>query len=165
MKKQGWAALMIAGLLPLSVHASSIEGTLEGETYEWFVLNGGQDSSAAYVETGEQMDITIMGFIDPDSRDAREALSMHLRIEDGELVDAQVIQLISSAATPPFYTSEGGSVDVSISHFEQQGRLLHIAGHIQGSMALQNSMDAVQDPDEEIMINVHFDVEAYRAEF
>ncbi|RUR30585.1 hypothetical protein [Vreelandella nanhaiensis] len=165
MKKQGWAALLIAGLLPLSVHASSIEGTLEGEAYEWFVLNGGQDSSAAYVETGNQLDITITGFMDPDSRDAREALSMHLSVEDGELVDAQVVQLIGSAATPPFYTSEGGSVAVSISHFEQQGRLLHVAGRIKGSMALQNSVEAAQGPDEEIAIDVHFDVEAYRAEF
>lgn len=164
MKKQRWAILLIAGLLPLFGQAASIEGTLEGETYEWFVINGGQDSSAAYVETGEQLDITITGFAEPESLDAREALSMRLSIANGELVDALVIQLIGSAATPPFYTSEGGNVSVSLSHFEQHGRRIQVAGQIQGSLTLHNSLEAEQNPDEEIAIDVRFDVEAYPAE-
>ena len=165
MKKCSWGILLLAGLLPLTAQADSIEGTLEGEPREWFILSEGRDSNASYIEVGDQLQVSITGFIEPESWDAYEALSISLNVEDSQLIDAQVVHLIGNTAMPPLYTSEGGSVTVTLERFEQQGSQVHVAGHIQGVMALQSDLDATPSQDEGIDINVQFDVEAYRVEF
>lgn len=165
MKKCSWGILLLAGLLPLTSQAASIEGTLEGEPREWFILSEGRDSNASYIEVGDQLQVSITGFIEPENWDAYEALSISLNVEDSQLIDAQVVHLIGNTAMPPLYTSEGGSVTVTLERFEQQGSQVHVAGHIQGVMALQSDLDATPSQDEGIDINVQFDVEAYRVEF
>ncbi|MGP8290710.1 hypothetical protein ACT3OH_10670 [Vreelandella zhanjiangensis] len=165
MKKCRWSILLLAGLLPLTAQADSIEGTLEGEPREWFILSEGRDSNASYIEVGDQLQVSITGFIEPDNWDAYEALSISLNIEDSQLIDAQVVHLIGNTAMPPLYTSEGGSVTVTLERFEQQGSQVQVAVHIQGVMALQRDLDAIPSQDEGIDIDVQFDVEAYRVEF
>lgn len=165
MKKGQWGILLLAGLLPLTTQAANIEGTLEGEPREWFILSEGRDSNASYIEVGDQLQVTITGFVEPDDWNAHEALSISLNIEDSQLIDAQVVQLIGNTAMPPLYTSEGGSVTVTLAHFEQQGSQIHVTGHIQGAMALQSDLDALPSQDEGIDINVQFDVDAYRVAF
>lgn len=165
MKKCSWSILLLAGLLPLTAQAQSIEGTLEGEPREWFILSEGRDSNASFIEVGDQQQVTISGFIEPDNWNAHEALSISLSIEDNQLIDSQVVHLIGNTAMPPLYTSEGGSVTVTLEHFEQQGRQVHVTGHIRGVMALQSDLDVAPSQDEGIDINVQFDVEAYRVEF
>lgn len=165
MKKRSWSILLLAGLLPITVQAQSIEGTLEGESREWFILSEGRDSNASYIEVGDQLQVSITGFIEPESWDAYEALSISLNVEDSQLIDAQVVHLIGNTAMPPLYTSEGGNVTVTLERFEQQGSQVHVAGHIQGVMALQDGLDAAPSQEDGIDIDVQFDVEAYRIEF
>lgn len=165
MKKYSWGILLLAGLLPLTAQAQNISGTLEGEPREWFILSEGRDSNASYIEVGDQLQVSITGFTEPESWNAHEALSISLNIEDNQLIDVQVVHLIGNTTMPPLYTSEGGNVTVMLERFEQQGSQIHVTGHIQGVMALQGDLDAAPSQEDGIDIDIQFDVEAYRVEF
>ncbi|MGP9466960.1 MULTISPECIES: hypothetical protein [Halomonas] len=165
MKWNQWTILVLIGWLPLSVQSDTIEGMLDGEPREWFVLSQGRDSNASFVEVGDQRQIIITGFVEPDQRDAYEGLSISLTVEDNQLIDAHVVQLIGSTTVPPLYTSEGGSVTVTLTQLEQQGSHIHIAGRVEGVLALQTAQDDAPSRAEGIDIDVQFDVNAYRAQF
>ncbi|MGO2880662.1 MAG: hypothetical protein ACTIDT_11960, partial [Halomonas sp.] len=78
MKWNQWIILVLIGWLPLTAQSDTIEGMLDGEPREWFVLSQGRDSNASFVEVGDQRQITITGFVEPDQRDAYEGLSISL---------------------------------------------------------------------------------------
>ncbi|MGP9687045.1 hypothetical protein [Halomonas sp. AOP25-F1-15] len=164
---------VIAGWLPVGSVASDqslqqspdITGMLEGDSQEWFVLSQGDDSNASFVEFGDDINIDITGFIDPERWDAQEALSISLTVRDGQLLSAAVLQLIGTSTSPPLYTSDGGDVTVSLTHYERDGQAVHVAGTIQGMLALQVQLGDAPDPNESIDIDVTFDIEAQKIEF
>lgn len=165
MKKLRWAALLLAGLIPLTAQAASIEGMLEDEAHEWFVVSQGNDSSASFMQRGDELHIDITGFREPRSEDARDALAMSLIVQQEALTEAKVVQLINGTTVPPLYTSEGGDVTVTLSHFERDGPQVHIVGRVEGSLALQTQLGSAPEPRQNISVDVNFDVKARKVAF
>lgn len=145
--------------------APEIEGVLDGEPHEWFILSQGSDSNASFIELGEEVRVDITGFIDGERWDAREALTISLTLLEDELITADVIYLIGDTPLPPLYTSEDAQVTVSLTHYERDRQTVHIAGSIQGVMALQVQLDAPPSLEEGIDIDVLFDVQAQKVKF
>lgn len=155
--------------LPFFAHASElapeIEGTLDGEPHEWFILSQGNDSNASFVELGDEVRIDITGFIDDENWDAKDAISISLTLLEDELVEADVIYLIGHSPMPPLYTSENAKVTVSLTHYERDSQTVQVAGRVQGEMALQVQLDAPPSLEEGIDIDVMFEVQAQKVEF
>lgn len=145
--------------------APEIEGVLDGEPHEWFILSQGSDSNASFIELGDQVRVDITGFIDDERWNAREALTISLTMQEEELIATEVIYLIGDTPLPPLYTSENAQVTVSLTHYERDRQTVHIAGSIQGVMALQVQLDAPPSLEEGIDIDVLFDVQAQKVEF
>ncbi len=164
----GWllaSALTGGALLAGADESANIVGTLDGDERAWFVLRQSDDSNATFMDVGDQRQVEVTGFVDPLEWDAQEALVLSFVLEGDELVAAKVMQLIGHTAMPPLYTSEGGSVDVTLNHGEQQGRELHLKGEIQGVLALQRDANTPPNTSEGIDIHVHFELVAQRVEF
>lgn len=145
--------------------SSEIEGLLEGEPREWFILSHGNDSNASFVELGDDINIDITGFVDKQVWEAQEALSISLTVRDEQLINAVVIHPLGVSISPPLYTSEGGEVAVTLTHYERASQMVHVAGTIQGVLALQVELGEPPSREEAIEIDVKFDVEAQKIEF
>lgn len=170
MQKRNMIAMMSSLFCCITLNAyaqdqAEIKGSVDGEYREWYVLREGSDSNASFIEVGDQLQIDITGFAQPNSWDAREALAMSFVIEDEALVDAEVVHLISNTAIPPLYTSTGGTLDVSVNQIERNGPVVHIRGQIEGDLMLQEALGSAPSSDEGIGLDVQFDVEARKVEF
>ncbi|WP_404377471.1 hypothetical protein [Vreelandella aquamarina] len=160
------ASIMAGSSLLVSAdETADMVGTLGDKEYAWFVLRQGDDSNASFMEVGDQVHIEVTGFTDPVEWDAQEALMMRLTLEQGELVEASVLQLIGETAMPPLYTSEGGDISVVLSYIEREGRLLHVAGQVEGQLALQHTLDSPPVADEGVALSVRFDITAQKVAF
>lgn len=168
MRKQ-IGIMVLTWWLPIFAYASElapeIEGALDGEPQAWFILSQGNDSNASFVELGDEIRVDITGFIDGERWDAREAISISLTLVEGELMEADVVYLIGDTPLPPLYTSEDAQVRVSLTHYERDSHAVHVAGRIQGVMALQVQLDTSPNLEEGIEIDVAFDVQAQKIEF
>ncbi|HDZ45545.1 hypothetical protein LCGC14_0096560 [marine sediment metagenome] len=168
MRKQ-IGIMVLAWYIPFFAYASElapeIEGVLDGERHEWFILSQGSDSNASFVELGDEVRIDITGFIDGERWDAREAISISLTLVEDELIEADVVYLIGDTPLPPLYTSEDAQLTVSLTHYERDSQAVHVAGRIQGVMALQVQLDTPPSLEEGIDIDVTFDVQAQKVEF
>jgi hypothetical protein len=145
--------------------AAQIKGVLDGEQYEWFVLSHGSDSNASFVESGDHITIDITGFIDDEVWEAQESLSISLTVNDEQLTGATVLHPLGDTTSPPLYTSERGDVTVTLTRVERSSRRVHVAGKIQGLLALQVELGEPPSREEGIEIDVVFDVEAQKIEF
>ncbi|NYS77902.1 MULTISPECIES: hypothetical protein [Halomonadaceae] len=146
--------------------AAQIKGSLDGELREWFILSHGNDSNASFIESGDHITIDITGFVDDEAWETQEALSISLTISgEGQLVSAVVLHPLGDSTSPPLYTSEGGDVEVTLTHYEWASQRVHVAGKIQGVLALQIQLDEPPSQEETIEIDVAFDVEAQKIEF
>lgn len=160
------ASVIAGGSLGLSAdETADMIGTLGEEEYAWFVLRQGDDSNASFMEVGDQVHIEATGFVDPMEWDAQEALVISLVLEQGELVDAKVMQLIGETTMPPLYTSQDGDVTVVLSHVESAGRELHVVGRIEGQLALQHTLESPPNASEGVPLSVRFDITAQKVEF
>lgn len=168
MRKQ-IGIIVLACWLPILAYASEltpeIEGVLDGESHEWFILSQGSDSNASFVELGDEVHIDITGFIDGERWDARDAISISLTLVEDELMETDVVYLIGDTPLPPLYTSEDAQLTVSLTRYERDSQTVHIAGRIQGLMALQVQLDAPPSLEEGVEIDVSFDVQAQKVEF
>ncbi|HSP30437.1 MAG TPA: hypothetical protein VLO13_00225 [Halomonas sp.] len=73
--------------------------------------------------------------------------------------------MIGESPSPPLYTSDGAEVTVSLSHYERDGPMVHVAGKIHGMLALQVQLDEPPSAEEGMEIDVEFEVEAQKVEF
>ena len=129
-------------------------------------MSHGNDSNASFIESGEHITIDITGFVDDEAWETQEALSISLTISgEGQLVSAVVLHPLGDSTSPPLYTSEGGDVEVTLTHYEWASQRVHVAGKIQGVLALQIQLDEPPSQEETIEIDVAFDVEAQKIEF
>lgn len=149
----------------ISKTAAQIKGSLDGERREWFILSHGNDSNASFVELGDNITIDITGFVDDEDWETQEALSISLTVSEEQLISAVVMHPLGTSPSPPLYTSEGGEVEVTLTHFERTSQLVHVAGKIQGLLALQVQLGEPPSQEESIEIDVTFDVEAQKIEF
>ena len=145
--------------------AAQIKGSLDGELREWFILSHGNDSNASFIESGDHITIDITGFVDDEAWETQEALSISLAISEGELISAVVLHPLGDSTSPPLYTSEGGDVEVTLTHYGRASQRVHVAGKIQGVLALQIQLDEPPSQEETIEIDVAFDVKAQKIEF
>lgn len=145
--------------------APAISGTLDEELHEWFILSHGSDSNASFVELGDDINIDITGSVDEETWEGEEALSISLTVNEGELINAVAIYSIGSAISPPLYTSEGGDVAVTLTHYERSSQTVHVAGKIEGVLLLQVELGEPPSQEKGIEIDVAFDVEAQKVEF
>lgn len=146
--------------------AAQIKGSLDGELREWFILSHGNDSNASFIESGDHITIDITGFVDDEAWETQEALSISLTISgEGQLFSVVVLHPLGDSTSPPLYTSEGGDVEVTLTHYERTSQRVHVAGKIQGVLALQIQLDEPPSQEETIEIDVAFDVEAQKIEF
>lgn len=142
-----------------------ITGSLNGQAYEWFILSDESDSSASFVELGDELKIDITGSLDEERWDTNEALSISLTLQGDMLTKADVVYLIGDTPLPPLYTSENSEVMVTLLQVEHHRQTVHVTGSIQGVLALQVAMAEPPDREEGISINVRFDVIAKKIEF
>ena len=147
------------------VAAPEISGTLDEKLHEWFILSHGSDSNASFVEVGDDIIIDITGSVDGEAWESDESLSISLSVKGGQLTHAVVIYAIGSAVSPPLFTSEGGDVAVTLTDYERTSQAIHVAGKIEGVMALQVALGEPSSLEESIEIDVVFDVEAQKIEF
>jgi hypothetical protein len=145
--------------------APEIAGSLDDELREWFILSHGNDSSASFVELGDDINIDITGSVDNETWEGEEALSISLTVNEGQLINAVVIYSIGSAISPPLFTSEGGEVAVTLTQYERSSQTVHVAGKIEGVLLLQVELGEPPSQEEGIEIDVAFDVEAQKVEF
>ena len=146
--------------------AAQIEGTLDDEQREWFILSHGNDSNASFVEQGDEIVIDITGFVDDEAWETQEALSISLTVNnEAQLISAVVIHPLGESISPPLYTSEGGGADIRLTHYERTRQRIHVSGQIKGVLALQLTLDEPPSQEESIEINVEFDVKAQQIEF
>lgn len=145
--------------------AAQIQGSLDGEQREWFILSRGNDSNASFVELGDDVAIDIIGFVDDEAWETQEGLSISLTVIEEKLVNAVVIHPLGASTSPPLYTSEGGEVDITLTHYERTSQSIHLSGRIEGVLALQVELGEPPSPEESIEIDVEFDIEAQKIEF
>ncbi|MGP9766825.1 hypothetical protein ACT3UM_13965 [Halomonas sp. AOP13-D3-9] len=149
-----------------SEHAApEVTGLLDGERREWFILSHGNDSNASFVELGDDINIDITGSVDDEAWEGEEALSISLTMNEEQLINAVVIYSIGASIAPPLYTSEGGEVSVTLTRYERTSQTVHVAGKIEGILALQIELGESPSQAEGIEIDVAFDVEAQKIEF
>lgn len=145
--------------------APEIAGMLDDELHEWFILSHGNDSNASFVELGDGIKIDITGSVDGEAWESNEALSISLTMTEEQLINAVVIYSIGRSISPPLFTSEGGGAAVTLTHYERTSQTAHVAGKIEGVMALQVELGEPPSLEEGIEIDVAFDVEAQKIEF
>lgn len=145
--------------------AAQIQGSLDGEQREWFILSRGNDSNASFVEQGDDVAIDIIGFVNDEVWETQEALSISLTVSEEQLVNAVVIHPLGASTSPPLYTSEGGEVDITLTHYERASQWILLSGRIEGVLALQVELGQSPSPEENIEIDVEFDVKAQKIEF
>lgn len=164
---------LIAFWLPISGNATEhadqtspeIAGSLDGERREWFILSHGSDSNASFVELGDDINIDITGSVDNEVWEGEEALSISLTVNEEQLNNSVVLYSIGASISPPLYTSEGGEVVVTLTRYERSSQTVHVAGKIEGVLALQVELGETPSKEEGIEIDVAFDVEAQKVEF
>ncbi|MCG6657936.1 hypothetical protein HOP52_09230 [Halomonas campisalis] len=166
----GWklaslGALLMVGLAPASLLADRLAGTLDGKEWQWYILKEGNDANATFTDLGGIYSVDILGVVDPDSWRTRDGFSISLSVVDGELVDFDVIHLISTTAMPPVYTSEDADVRLRLESFSVEGNVAHVAGRVDGTLALQESLGEPPSLEEGIEVAVEFDIEALQIEF
>lgn len=150
---------------PTTATDAEISGSLDGDSREWFILSHGSDSNASFVESGDDIKIDITGFIDDGAWETQESLSISLTVQEEQLITAVIIHPIGASVSPPLYTSEGAEVTVTLTHYERDRGRIHVAGRIEGQLALQLQLEEPPSQEESIHIGVEFDVEAQKIEF
>ncbi|MEA2119301.1 hypothetical protein [Halovibrio sp. HP20-50] len=164
---------LFASWLPLSGFAAEpvdqptpeIAGSLDGERREWFILSRGNDSNASFVELGDDINIDITGSVDDEVWEGEEALLISLTVNEAQLSNAVVLHPIGASISPPLFTSEGGNVAVTLTDYERTNHMIHVAGKIEGLLALQIELGEPPSQEEGIEIDVSFDVEAQKIEY
>ncbi len=86
-------------------------------------------------------------------------------MNEEQLTNAVVIYSIGASIAPPLFTSEGGEVVVTLTHYERTSQTVHVAGKIEGELLLQVELGEPPSQEEGIEIDVAFDVEAQKVEF
>ncbi|MGQ7262640.1 hypothetical protein [Vreelandella sp. V005] len=144
---------------------AQIKGALDDEQREWFILSHGRDSSASFVESGDHITVDITGFVDDEKWETQESLSLSLTVSEEQLTSATVLHPLGETPSPPLYTSEGGDVEVTLTHYERVNHRVYVAGSIKGALALQVQLGEPPHQEETIAVDVTFDVEAQKVEF
>jgi hypothetical protein len=166
----GWKAatpamVLVACLWSAPALADRLEGVLDGEARQWYIIKEDNESNATFTELSDLYSVDLVGVVDPDSWQTREALSLSLTLRDGELTDYDVVHLIGTTAMPPVYTSEGANVELTLDTFSVEGNIARVAGRVDGTLALQESLGQPPSLEEGIDIAVEFEIEAIRIEF
>ncbi|KAA0013840.1 hypothetical protein F0A17_05725 [Billgrantia pellis] len=145
--------------------AGRITGLLAGEEREWHILRQGTDSHATFTDQGEHYTIDLTGFVEPDRIEHLDSLSLSITLVDGEVTALDVLHPIGTSPMPPVFTSDGGDVRLELKAFSVEGTVARVAGRLEGSLALQKSLEDAPTLDEGIDISVAFDAEASRIEY
>ncbi|WP_043515197.1 hypothetical protein [Halomonas sp. BC04] len=158
--------ILVAGLWPMSAMAERLEGELDGNEREWYILRQDNESSATFTDVGDgDFLVDIVGFADPDGRRSRDSLSISMAFKDGELLHYDVLNLIGTSAMPPVYTSEGADVRLTLDTFAVEGGVARVVGSVKGVLALQEALGDAPNLEEGIDIAVAFDITASRIEY
>ncbi|MCC5883016.1 MAG: hypothetical protein JJU25_10320 [Halomonas sp.] len=143
----------------------NMTGVLDGQEKEWFILSQGADSNATFTVAGDRTVIDLVGFIEPDSWRVRDSLSLSITLIEGEVVDFDLLHPIGASAMPPVFTSDEADVSLVLDTFEVTGGKAHVAGRVEGTLALQQALGEEATLEEGIRIAVEFDAEASRIEY
>ena len=145
--------------------AGSIVGLLDGEEREWFILRQGSDSNATFTELDDQLKIELVGFVEADAWQVRESLSLSITLIEGELSEFDVLHPIGATAMPPVFTSDNAAVHLTLENFEMEGNHAHVAGRVEGALAVQAALGEEAVLGEGVEIAVEFNAEAIRIEY
>ncbi|MGR4068716.1 hypothetical protein [Billgrantia sp. C5P2] len=140
-------------------------GLLDGEEREWFIVSQDADSNATFTELGDQVQIDLVGFVEADDWRVRDSLSLSITLVEGEVTEVDVLHPIGATAVPPVFTSDNATVRLNLHTFDRQGSKAHVAGRVEGILALQKELGEEAVEDEGIGISVEFDAEASRIEY
>ncbi|WP_104204027.1 hypothetical protein [Billgrantia saliphila] len=169
---QWLGAVMLLAAMPLMAEtpeefelAGHIRGLLDGEEREWYILRQGADSHATFTDLGESYTIDLTGFVEPDRVESLDSLSLSITLADGEVTAFDVLHPIGTSPMPPVFTSDGGDVQLMLEAFNVEGTAARVAGRLEGTLALQKSLEDAPTLDEGIDISVAFDAEASRIEY
>ncbi|MFQ3787071.1 hypothetical protein [Halomonas sp. A29] len=140
-------------------------GLLDGQEREWFIVSQGADSNATFTETGDHVQIDLVGFTEPDDWRVRDSLSLSITLVEGEVVEFDVLHPIGATVMPPVFTSDDASVRLTLHTFDVEGSKAHVAGRVEGILALQTALGEEAIEGEGIGISVEFGAEASRIEY
>ncbi|MGR2740139.1 hypothetical protein ACUY1T_16980 [Billgrantia sp. Q4P2] len=143
----------------------NMAGLLDGQEREWFIMSQGADSNATFTELGDHVQVDLVGFIEPDDWRVRDSLSLSITLVEGEVTEFDVLHPIGATVMPPVFTSDNATVRLTLHAFDVEGGKAHVAGRVEGILALQKELgeDAIED--EGIGISVEFGAEASRIEY
>lgn len=140
-------------------------GLLDGQEREWFILSQGVDSNATFTELGDRVVIDLVGFSAPDSWRVRDSLSLSITLDEGEIAKFDLLHPIGASVMPPVFTSDNAEVRLALHAFEVEGSKAHVAGRVEGVLALQQALGEEASLEEGIDIAVEFDANASRIEY
>ncbi|MGQ4877279.1 hypothetical protein ACOJCM_01730 [Billgrantia sp. LNSP4103-1] len=143
----------------------TMSGLLNGDEREWVILRQGNDANATFTDTGERVVIDLIGFAEPEMGQFRDSLSLSITLVEGEVIHFDLLHPIGAASMPPVFTSENADVRLNLETFEVEGSQAHVAGRVEGILALQQSLDEPPTLEEGIGISVGFDAQASRIEY
>jgi hypothetical protein len=172
-------AIPLTWLLPLALLAlpgvsaaqeepeivGTMSGLLDEQAHEWFILSQGADSNATYTDAGDRIVIDLVGFSDPDHWRVRDSLSLSITLVEGEVAAFDVLHPIGGTAKPPVFTSDNADLLLVIDSFDVEGNKAHVSGRLEGSLAMQRSLEEAATLEEGVLISVEFDAEASRIEY
>ncbi|WP_111412278.1 hypothetical protein [Billgrantia lactosivorans] len=165
-----WALLVLAA--PAAADAEeeptisgSMVGLLDGEEREWYIVSLNADSYATFTEIGDQVQIDLVGVVEPDDRQVRDSLSLSITLVEEEVTEFDVLHPIGATAMPPVFTSDNASVRLDLKRFDVTGSKARVVGRVEGVLALQKELGEQPSEDEGIGISVEFDAEASRIEY
>lgn len=143
----------------------SMTGMLDGEAREWFILRQDNDSHATFSDLGDMIVIDLVGFEDTEVGPVRDSLSLSITLVEGEVVGFDLLHPIGATSMPPAFTSENADVHMTLETFDVDGSQARVTGRVEGTLALQKSLDEAATLEEGVDISVDFDAQASRIEY
>lgn len=148
-----------------SAIVGSIAGELDDQQQEWFIVSQGAESNATFTELGDHLTIDLVGFIEPDDWRVRDSLSLSITVVEGKVTEFDVLHPIGTTAMPPVFTSDGAEIRLILETLSLEGARAHVAGRLEGSLALQKALGEDATLEEGVEIAVEFDAHATRIEY
>lgn len=150
-------------LIPAVAGADTLEGSIDGEERQWYILEADGRSTAEFSEHMPGMlGISVQGHAE-ESFAMRGTIAVSITLIDGEPVGGLEVSYFPEDGMFPMYTSAGES-DWNLDPVEEDGDTAAVSGHFTGTLQRVESMRDEPDPDDTLAVELRFDVTAIRGE-
>ena len=152
------SAFMTVILLPNSVFADTMEGSLNGEPHSWHVLKQGNSSTASYSELSPNMlTVTLQGHAEQQFA-TQGTVSINFTMMNGELISPPEVSYFHTGRFMPNYGSQETPEHWELSVSNIDGDSAHFVGRYKNTLVLQGK--PVSDEPDSVDLVVEFDLRA-----